>query len=407
MAPGVPYREFVTLVALNPPAAAPLRSARWAVGTFFFVFGVFIASWVPHIPLAKERLDVSPAWFGAALLCMGGGGVLGMIPVGVLINRFGSARVLTWTAALAAACLPFLALAPNYWAFVAALSIFGALAGMTDVAMNAHGLEVEKRMGRAVLSGFHGLFSVAGLLSAGVASLLIERLSEPERMGLSTLFCVGAALIGGRFLLPADVDRGTTSKPLARPTRATVGLGLLALLALLIEGAILDWAGIHLRATYAADASLTSLLVSAFFGCMAVSRLSGDALRMRLGAVRVLRHSAWLTAVCLGLALLSPSAPIALAFFALCGLTVGLMAPVLFAAGGQADPEHAGRGMAAVVSLGYVGLIAGPAFVGFVAQATSLTLGLAAVAGLSVVIWVLGGAARVADGPRGLVPPGE
>ena len=128
---------------------------------------------------------------------------------------------------------------------------------------------------------------------------------------------------------------------------------------------------------------------------------------MRLGAVRVLRHSAWLTALCLGLALLSPSAPIALAFFALCGLTVGLMAPVLFAAGGQADPEHAGRGMAAVVSLGYVGLIAGPAFVGFVAQATSLTIGLAAVAGLSVVIWVFGGVARVADGPRGLVPPGE
>jgi predicted MFS family arabinose efflux permease len=88
------------------------------VGTFFFVFGVFIASWVPHIPLAKERLDVSPAWFGAALLCMGGSGVLGMIPVSVLINRFGSARVLTWTASLAAACLPLLALAPTYWAFL-------------------------------------------------------------------------------------------------------------------------------------------------------------------------------------------------------------------------------------------------------------------------------------------------
>lgn len=108
------------MVALSPPIAAPLRSARWAVGVFFFVFGVFIASWVPHIPLAKERLDVSPAWFCAALLCMGGGGVVGMIPVGVLINRWGSSRVLTWTAYLAAACLPLLALAPSYWAFVAA-----------------------------------------------------------------------------------------------------------------------------------------------------------------------------------------------------------------------------------------------------------------------------------------------
>jgi MFS family permease len=386
------------MAALILPAAASLSPARWAVGAFFFVFGVFIATWVPHIPLAKERLDVSPGWFGAALLMMGGGGILGMLPVGWLINRWGSARVLSWTAPLAGACLPLLALAPSYWAFVLALGTFGALAGMTDVAMNAHGLEVEKRLGRPVMSGFHGLFSVAGLLAAGVAALLIERFSEPERMLLSTALCVGLSLLASRFLLPAEVDRGTTNNPLALPNRATVGLGLLALLALLIEGAVLDWAGIHLRATFAADASLTSLLVSAFFGCMAISRLSGDWLRGRLGAARVLRHSAWATALMLVLALLSPSAPVALVFFALSGLTLGLMAPVLFAAGGQADPEHAGRGMAAVVSLGYVGLIAGPAVVGFIAQASNLGVGLAVVAGFSVVIWVFGGAARVADG---------
>ncbi len=385
------------MVALSPPALSSLRPARWAVGAFVFVFGVFIATWVPHIPLVKERLAVSPGWFGAALLMMGGGGVLGMLPVGWLINRWGSAQVLSWTAPLAAACLPLLALAPGFWSFVLALGTFGALAGMTDVAMNAHGLEVEKRVGRPVMSGFHGLFSVAGLATAGVASLLIERLAEPERMALSTVLCVGVSLVASRFLLPAEVDRGTTSKPLALPTRATLGLGLLALLALLIEGAVLDWAGIHLRDSFAADASLTSLLVSAFFGCMAVSRLSGDALRARLGAARVLRHSAWATALAIGLALLSPSAPVALAFFALSGLTLGLMAPVLFAAGGSADPEHAGRGMAAVVSLGYVGLIAGPAFVGFVAQATTLAIGLAAVAGLGLVIWACAGAARIAD----------
>src|SRR4028118_1300873 len=128
--------EIAVLVALTPPLAMPLHQARGAVAAFFFVFGVFIATWVPHIPLAKERLDVSPAWFGAALLCMGGGGVGGRIPVGVLINHHGSARVLTWSASLAAVCLPLLALAPSYWAFVAALSTFGALAGMTGVALD-------------------------------------------------------------------------------------------------------------------------------------------------------------------------------------------------------------------------------------------------------------------------------
>ena len=83
-------------------------------------------------------------------------------------------------------------------------------------------------------------------------------------------------------------------------------------------------------------------------------------------------------------------------FFALTGLTLGLMAPVLFAAEGTADPEHAGRGMAAVVSLGYVGLTAGPAIVGLVAQASSLVVALGMMAGLSLVIRTFGGVARLA-----------
>lgn len=382
-----------------PDLYSPAR-ARWAVAAFFFVFGVFIATWAPHIPLAKERLGVSPGWFGAALLMMGGGGVLGMLPVGWFINRWGSAAVLSWTAPLAAACLPFLALAPDIPTFVLALGTFGALAGATDVAMNAHGLEVEKRMGRPLMSGFHSLYSIAGLVAAGAAALLIERVPEVERMAIGTVFCGAVAFAASGFLLPAGVDRGASQSPLVLPTRATLALGSLALLALLIEGAVLDWAGIHLRAAFAADAGLTSLLVSGFFGCMAVSRLAGDWLRSRIGAARVVLHSAWATALMIGLALLSPTAAVALVCFALTGLTLGLLAPVLFAAGGSATPEHAGSGMAAVVSMAYVGLIAGPAVVGFVAQQASLAVAIGMLAGFALVIAVFSGAARVADAPR-------
>ena len=246
------------VVALSPSVAAPYRSARWAVGVFFFVFGVFVATWVPHIPLAKERLDVSPGWFGAALLCMGGGGVGGMIPVRVLINRWGSARVLIWTACLASVCLPLLALAPSYWAFAAALGAFGAFAGMTDVAMNAHGMELEADVPpRSVRAPWPLRRGGARL---GRRSLAPDRAPLRARADGAVHAPVRRrALVAGRFLLPADVDRGSTNKPLALPNRATFGLGLLALLALLIEGAVLDWAGIHLRATFAMDASLDVL----------------------------------------------------------------------------------------------------------------------------------------------------
>ena len=131
---------------------------------------------------------------------------------------------------------------------------------------------------------------------------------------------------------------------------------------------------------------------------MAVSRLGGDALRKRFGGTRVVRHAAWLTALVIGLALLSPAAPLALAFFALAGLTLGPIAPILLAGGGRADSENPGRGIAAVVSMAYIGLIAGPATVGFAAQATTLGTALGGVAGLALVIWAFSGAAQVADG---------
>jgi fucose permease len=390
--------EAPVLDGSGSPLVAGVRAARWATGTYFFVFGVLVCSFAPHIPFVEARLDVSPGWFGLALLSAGLGGIVAMPTCGYLIGRFGSAPVIAWAAPLTAVSLPLLALAPTYWTFVAALALFGALLGMTDVAMNSHGVAVEQRLGRATMSTFHGLFSVAGLLTAGVAALLIERISEPSRMLLSTLFCVAATVVATRFLLPASVDQGASERKLVLPTRATLLLGLLALLALMAEGAIMDWGGIYLRDTHGADPSLISLMVGAYFGCMAVSRLTGDVLRTRFGSARVLRHGAWLTALFMGLALVSPTAPLALAGLALSGLTLGPLVPILYAAGGNADPDNPGQGVAAVGTLAYTGLIFGPPLVGLFAQVASLTFALAVIAALCLVVAAFGASARVADG---------
>jgi MFS family permease len=374
------------------------RKARWAVACYFFAFGVCVASWAPHIPLAKERLGASPGWFGAALLCMGLGAVMAMPATGGLIGRFGSARVMTAAgiAASLALALPFAA--PNLALFGLALFVFGAGSGALDVAMNAHGLAVERALRRPVISGFHGIFSLAGLMAGGASALIIDRISELARGLSASAFCLALVLIAHRFLLPADADRGKSGAALALPTKATIGLGLLCFLVLMIEGSVLEWAGIHLRENLGASAVMTSLLVAGYSGAMATSRLMGDWARLRFGSARLVATGALLAALCLAVAVTVPDALASLAAFALSGFMVGPLAPVLFAGGGRAEPDNPGHGIAAVTTLGYSGAILAPPLIGVLAEFIGIAMAMGSLVIFALVVFARSPLAAVADG---------
>ena len=114
--------------------------ARWATFTLFLLHGIMVGSWVPHIPLAKEHLDVGPAMFGLALLAIAAGAVTAMPLAGAMINRYGSARVAMVTGILF--CLAFSGpvVSPNLLDFAITGYMLGAFIGSMDVAMNAHGI---------------------------------------------------------------------------------------------------------------------------------------------------------------------------------------------------------------------------------------------------------------------------
>lgn len=346
--------------------------ARWAVGATFLLHGILIGSWVPHIPLAKERLDVGPAVFGLALLAFAGGAVFAMPTAGVLINRFGSARLTALTGF--AFCLAILGpiFAPSLLTFVIAGFVMGMFVGSMDVAMNAHGIAVEKALKFPTMSMLHGGFSIGGMIGAFLGAALLKLYGEAAQAFITSALCFSMQAIAMRFYLPASVDKGLSGSHFAWPTKATVGLGLLCFLALMIEGSILDWAAIMMREKFLVDASFAALAFGFYQGGMSVARLSGDWLRLKFGAVRMVTTSAWLAAAGTAVALLVPSPYVAMAAFAIAGLGLGNVAPVLFAGGGRLEPDAPGRGIAAVTTLGYAGFLAGPPLIGFAAQVTSL-----------------------------------
>lgn len=363
--------------------------ARWAVGLTFFLHGILIGAWVSHIPLAKERLDVGPAVFGLALLAFAGGAVCAMPAAGILINRFGSARLVTLTGI--GFCLAFFGpvFAPNLPLFVVAGFVMGMMIGSMDVSMNAHGIAVEKALRRPTMSILHGGFSIGAMVGAFIGGGLMSLFGETTQVLVIVALCLAMQLVAARFYLPDDVDRGLSGAHFAWPTRATIGLGLLCFLALMIEGSILDWAAIMMREKFLVDAGFAALAFGFYQGGMAVARVSGDWLRMTVGAVRMVFISALMAAAGTAIALIVPSPWVVMAAFVFAGLGLGNVAPVLFAGGGRLEPDAPGRGIAAVTTLGYTGFLAGPPLIGFAAQATNLNiaLGLTVVAALIIAFY--------------------
>ncbi len=376
--------------------STPTR-ARWAVGATFLLCGIIIGAWIPHVPLAKERLDVGPGMFGLALLAIAGGAVCAMPLAGVLINRYGSARMILVTGVLF--CLTFIGpiVAPDFASFIIAGFAMGAMIGSLDVSMNAHGIAVEKALQLPTMSMFHGLYSVGALIGAFGGAALLEAFGELQQALVIALLCLAIQFSAARFFLGSSVDKGLSGTHFAWPTRATIGLGLLCFLALMIEGSIMDWAAILMREKFMLTAS-SAALGFGFYQCgMAAARLSGDWIRLRFGAVKMVVVSALLTAGGTAVALLAPSPALALAAFVFAGLGVGNIAPVLFAGGGRLEPDAPGRGIAAVTTLGYSGFLAGPPLIGFAAQVTNLNAALFLTVIAALIIAIFARSVRPAD----------
>ncbi|HWT31530.1 MAG TPA: MFS transporter [Propylenella sp.] len=374
---------------------AAARRARWAVAAIFFANGFVVGSWAAQIPLVKERLAIGHSTLGFALLAMAAGALVAMPLGGAVISRLGSAAVTRWSAVFCFATFPVAILAPSPLLLGCALFLFGAANGVMDVAMNAHGVAVEHRLNKSVMSGFHGMFSLGGLVGAGLAALLLPVMAPVLNAGL--MAAVAMALAGAAFLylLPGAADSGGGGSAFALPNRATLGLGLLTYLALTSEGAVLDWSGLHLRERLDVGTGMAAMGFAAFSATMAGGRFAGDWLRGHVGAVALVRASAFLSALGLALALLAPMPVIAVAGFAVVGLGMSNLVPIFFGAAGRIPGQSAGTGIAAIATMGYAGFLSGPPLIGLVAEATNLTLAL----GLIVIACVLVGIGAKAVAP--------
>jgi predicted MFS family arabinose efflux permease len=360
----------------------------------FLVFGIngaMIGTWIAHIPWLQDHLDISKTTVGLCLLCMAAGALVSMPLTGHVLDSRSSAAVTR--AATLTFCLmlplPLLATSPSILGAI--LFVFGASNGAMDVAMNAHGVAVERELRKPIMSSLHGGWSLGGFAGAGLAAIAAVLGIDPRLESLLVGVALWLAALWITRRLGSASTHSETRSGFALPSRAVLLIGGLCFLAMLAEGGIADWSGIYLRHDTGASAAAAALAFTGFSLGMAIARLSGDVLNERLGAGRLLRSGMALMAITLGGVLLIGETVPAVIGFTICGLGIANAVPLLFSAAGRLEPSS--PSLAAAFTLGYTGFIVGPPVIGILADHVGLpeTLWLLVLAALAVA--VLGGRA--------------
>jgi predicted MFS family arabinose efflux permease len=373
-------------------------AARFAVAALFFMNGVLFASWVSRIPALQAERALNHAQLGLALLLIALGALVAMPVAGWSAARFGSRRVTQVSAALYCIVLPLLACETGRALFSLVLLCFGAAHGAFDVAMNAQAVVVEERYERPIMSSFHALFSVGGLVGAALGAVIASAKVVPFAHFSGVALLLGIAVAFFAFPRPIDTGRPqpakswSESKPRSKfslPPKTLVALGSLAFCVMMGEGAMADWSAVFLRRFAGTDEGVAAAGYAAFSIAMAAGRFSGDWLSARLGAVTLVRLSGALSVAGLSLALFFPQAVPALIGFAAVGAGFAAVVPQVFSAAGNTPGLSSEAALATTTTIGYAGFLIGPPLIGFVAEAIGLRGALGIVVGMSALMIVL------------------
>lgn len=375
-----------TPATLKPAAG---RAEQHSTRLLFLLAGFSAAAWASLVPVAKAATGVNEGQLGLVLLCLGIGSLLAMPVSGVVSTRHGCRKVLMVCGVALCACLPLLASVQNVFTLAAALFFFGAMIGTFDCVMNIQAVIVERDSKRPLMSGFHGFYSLGGLLGAATTSTIMD-------LGVSPFATVSAIALAGVLLLMLirrhvlPYGNPAEGPPFALPRGEVLFLGILCMTVFLVEGSMMDWSAVMLTENHGMPVAQAGYGFAAFSLTMTFGRLTGDRIVARVGRRSVVTVGGLLAMGGILLATLVPLWQAALLGYAMVGLGCSNIVPVLFTAVGRQTSMPQSVAVPAMSTLGYAGVLAGPAAIGFIAHHSSLPMAFLLVAALMLFVAISG-----------------
>ena len=379
------------------------RTLRIAVGVLFFMAGLCFSSWASRIATVQQKLGLTDAGLGAVLFSLPVGLMLSLPFSGWAITKVGSKRVLLGAIVVYGICLSFLGLAENPFQLIICLVCFGLASNAVNISVNTQAVATERMYERPIMASFHGLWSLAGFVGAGIGTAMIANHINPFRHFITVLVILATGVaVASRYLVD-DTGVSANGKKAARISvrerlkqmLPLLTLGSIAFCSMICEGAMFDWSVIYFKKVVVAPIALQGAGFTAFMLTMASGRFVADLFAGKFGLKRTLQVSGSLTLTGLLIAVIFPHLYTAMAGFMLVGVGVSSVVPMVYSAAGKSKTMSAGVALAAVSTIGFIGFLIGPPVIGFIAGLATLRASFIFIACMGTCVVVLSTRAKL------------
>ena len=374
---------------MNDQVSISTANIRGAFGAFF-IPGMYTALWAGFVPYLKAKLNIGEDVLGSMILLLGVGSCLAMAIAGKMVESLGCKKTVTIGSFIGMLSLGIVTWCSTIFEATIALFFFGVGMGLSGASANLQAILTEKVSKKHLMGAFHGGWSLGGFAGAGVLLVLLKTLSLPVSESICAVLIVLfiAMLIISQYMLSFGKDPNAkvvkkSKSPLSFHPIAII-FGLLSFVSYLVEGAVGDWSALYLFEDKGIVIEEAVMGVMLFNGTMCIGRLLGNTIGKHLTSKQVVVGGYLLGAIAMGLIVFLPSYG-SMYTYLLLGISLAMVVPNLFSAMGEQNVIPMTQAVATSTMLGYMGILMGPALIGFIAHGTSLTVAFIVLTALLVV----------------------
>ncbi|KGO83172.1 MFS transporter [Flavobacterium rakeshii] len=369
-----------------------LNRVRWAVSLYYFAMGLCFATWASRIPDIKSMLNLSEGDLGTVLFAIPFGQLFIMPFSGTLATKYGSHKTAVAGLSLYVISLVTLGLATQRDHLLLALFFFGVFSNLTNISINTQGIYAESLYKRAIMSSFHGAWSIAGFTGA-VISLGMTALNLSPLLHFAIVSAILLVVIATNYKYLVRVKNKPTEekkkKGLPKLNPALLWLGIIGFCCMLSEGIMFDWSGVYFKDVVKAPEKLVVLGYTSFMLMMASGRFLGDWVVQKFGRKKVLQVSGCLISLGLFSAVLLPYVVTAALAFMLVGIGVSTVVPSVYSLAGRTEGIAPSIALTMVSSISFLGFMLGPPVIGYIAEAWGLKLSFAIIGIFGFIITIM------------------
>jgi len=367
--------------------------AQYRIGCaiFYFISGFGFATWASRIPTIKQHLHLNDAQLGTVLFALPVGLMCTMPITSKLLSKYSSRAIMLFGSVFLAVVLSFIGLANSMWQLAVVLFFFGSARNLMTLSINTQGVAVQALYDKSIMASFHGIWSLAGFAGAAVGLLMVYFNIAPPYHFIS----VSIVLIATTLYFINDTIHQMPVKQEKRPVfslpdKSLITFSFICFASMACENTMYDWSALYFQKEVNPDKTMATAMFVIYIVAMTTGRLFGDKVVTKFGINKVLKFSGIFIFTGLLLAVFLPFTVTVIIGFILTGLGVSCIVPMIFNLAGKSKTMSSSTALASISTIGYLGFVLVPPFVGYVAQNANLrwSFGIIALFGALIILLV-------------------